>query len=122
MNPNPIVPDVLDPAKRVLRTLVQVGLPSSLTPAAGFPALAEQLGVFLSPRMRAALLGLAAAITAAATFLAWLMSIPAVNDFLGKLGLAGHSGPTVELDSLTRAYSVPAQYLPAESSDALAGH
>lgn len=115
-SPQHVAP-IQDPGVRILRTLIQVGIPSFLTLAAGFPAVAAQLGVFLSPRMQTALLGLAAAITAAATGLSWLMSVPAVNLLLGKLGLAGHSGTPVEIDSLTRAFSVPAGV-----ADAYAGH
>lgn len=107
------VQQVQDPIKRVLRTLVQVGIPSFLTLAAGFPAVADQVGIFLSPRLRVALAGVAVAITAVATFLAWLMSVPAVNGVLETVGLAGHSGNVVELDSATRAFSIPSAYADA---------
>jgi hypothetical protein len=117
----PTPPVVQDPIKRALRTLVQTGIPSFLTLAAGFPAVAEQFGVFLSPRMRAALVALAGAITAAATLLSLLMNLPAVNYWLAKIGLAGHSGPEVEADSLTRAQMLP-WLQPSAAADAFAAH
>lgn len=95
------IPQVLDSTKRVLRTVVQVAIPSFIALAAGLPILLEQAKVFVSPQLYAALVGLAAGITVVAGVLAKVMANPTVNGWLTSIGLAGHSGEQVAGDTWT---------------------
>ncbi len=107
-------PQVLDAGKRVLRTLVQVIIPSVIALAAVLPPLLVQAHAVLSPQLYAELVALAAGITAAAAVLAKVMANPTVNALLGKVGLAGHSGTTGTVGPLPRASATP--------QDALTGY
>lgn len=103
---NPI-PQIYDTARRVIRTAIQTGIPTFLALAGLIPAGLAQAKVYVSPDLYAKLVILAGAITAVASFLAWLMAQPAVNQFLTVVKLAGHSGDVVASDSYTTAIQLP---------------
>ena len=98
---NPI-PQVFDTGKRVLRTVVQVGIPTFVAFAAAVPALLAQAHLYLKPELYTALLGVAALITTAAAVITRIMAIPAVNNLLAQIGLGGHSGNVTAQDTYTR--------------------
>lgn len=94
-------PKILDTWKRVARTAIQTGIPAFITFAAAVPKLLELAHVYVSPTLYAALVSLAGAVTVAATVLTRIMAIPAINAFLGTVGLAGHSGAFSAADTQT---------------------
>jgi|SRR5690606_13029734 len=94
-------PDIWYVAQRVLRTIVQVGIPAFLTFALVLPQIIEALGLPVDSELRLWLLGIAGAVTAVAAALSRIMAIPAVNTWLTKIGLgsipkAASESPTGE--------------------------
>lgn len=81
------VPDIWFKTQRVLRTLVQVGIPAFLTFNLVLPQIIDAVGGVLPPDAFLWLNGIAAGVTAAAAALARIMAIPQVNAWLVKLGL-----------------------------------
>lgn len=74
--------------KRVLRTIVQTGIPAFVTFAGILPTIIDALGLPVDAKLRLWLLAAAAIVTAVAGALARVMAIPAVNTFLTRyLGL-----------------------------------
>lgn len=74
-------------SKRVLRTLVQSGIPAFLSFAVVLPQIIKALGLPVESSLYVWLLAVAAGVTAVATGLAAVMAIPAVNAFLVSFGL-----------------------------------
>jgi len=74
-------------AQRVLRTLVQVGIPSFLTFALVLPQIISALGLPVDSSLYLWLLTAAGVVTAVATGLSRVMAIPAVNVWLTSIGL-----------------------------------
>ena len=73
--------------KRVLRTIVQTGIPAFLSFALVLPMIIEALGLPVESELRLWLLGVAAVVTAVAGAISRVMAIPAVNAWLIKIGL-----------------------------------
>jgi predicted naringenin-chalcone synthase len=73
--------------QRVLRTIVQVGIPSFLAFALVLPQVIEAVGLPVTSELYVWLVGVAAAVTAVAAGLSRVMAIPAVNAWLVKIGL-----------------------------------
>lgn len=86
-----------DTARRVLRTLVQVGIPAFLTFALVLPQVVEALGLPVDSALYLWLVGAAATVTAVATALSRVMAIPAVNGWLAALGLSTDTGQAVTI-------------------------
>lgn len=80
------------PGRTVLRTLVQIGIPSFVGLVVVVPLIIqivlEELGEHMPESLRLWLVGAAAVITATGLAITRVMAIPAVNAWLGKLGLA----------------------------------
>jgi predicted naringenin-chalcone synthase len=85
-------------AQRVLRTIVQVGIPAFLTFALVLPQIIEALGLPADSRLRLWLLAVAAIVTAVAAALTRLMAIPAVNSWLTKIGLGSVPASAIRTD------------------------
>ncbi|MDN4616396.1 hypothetical protein P5G50_18265 [Leifsonia sp. F6_8S_P_1B] len=81
------VPEVINKGQRVLRTIVQVGIPAFLGFALVLPEIIEALGLPVESELRLYLVGIAAAVTAVAGALSRVMAIPAVNEWLTSIGL-----------------------------------
>lgn len=81
------VQDIWFKRQRVLRTLVQVGIPSFLTFALVLPQIIGALGLPVDSGLYLWLVGAAGAVTAVAAGLSRVMAIPAVNAWLVKIGL-----------------------------------
>lgn len=97
------VPEILFKAQRVLRTIVQVGIPAFLGFALILPQIIEAAGLPVDSSVRLWLVAAAAIVTAVAGAIARIMAIPAVNSWLTNIGLGSvpkHSvtTPTVPLD------------------------
>ena len=95
-------------SQRVLRTIVQVGIPSFLAFALVLPQIIEALGLPVDSEIRLWMVGVAAVITAIAGAISRVMAIPAVNAWLTKIGLGSvpKSAVGVETDGLTGAQDV----------------
>ena len=80
------------PGKAVLRTLVQIGIPAFIGLVIVIPLIIEavlaEVGEFMPESFRLWLVGAAAVITGLGLTITRVMAIPAVNAWLGKLGLA----------------------------------
>jgi|GEM_PF-1528457 len=107
------VPDIINKGQRVLRTIVQVGIPAFLGFALVLPQIIEALGLPIDSQIRLALVAFAAAITAIAGALSRVMAIPAVDQWLTSIGLG--SVPKVD------AQSLPAVVTPADPNQPAAG-
>lgn len=80
-------PDIWYKGKRVLRTIVQVGIPTFLAVALVIPQIIEALGLPVDSEIRLWLVAVAGGITAVAAALTRVMAIPAVNTWLTHIGL-----------------------------------
>lgn len=81
------VPEIWYKAQRVLRTIVAVGIPAFLTFALVLPQIIDALGLPVDSGLYLWLIGAAAIVTAVAGAITRIMAIPAVNDWLTKIGL-----------------------------------
>lgn len=79
--------DIWFKAQRVLRTVVQVGIPAFLAFALVLPQIISAVGLPVESGLYLWLVGLAAGVTAVAAGLSRVMAIPAVNAWLVKVGL-----------------------------------
>jgi hypothetical protein len=87
---NPI-PEILDTGKRVARTVVQAALAFvSLAPI--YPIVVHAIGAPASTNAGAWLAASVVWVGTVAGAISRIMAIPAVNDLLAHVGLAGHSG------------------------------
>ncbi|NII42101.1 hypothetical protein E9228_002759 [Curtobacterium flaccumfaciens] len=73
--------------QRVLRTIVQVGIPAFLTFAGVLPTIIAALGLPVDGKVYLWLVSAAAVVTAVAAGLSRVMAIPTVNEWLTKIGL-----------------------------------
>jgi hypothetical protein len=90
--------DIWYKAQRVLRTIVQVGIPAFLTFALVLPQIIEALGLPVDSELRLWLLGVAAIVTAVAAALTRIMAIPAVNSWLIRIGLGSVPASAIHTD------------------------
>ena len=81
------VPDIANKGQRVLRTIVQVGIPAFLGFALVLPQIIDALGLPVDSKVYLALVGFAAGVTAVAGAIARVMAIPAVDRWLTSIGL-----------------------------------
>lgn len=79
--------DIWYATQRVLRTIVQVGIPAFITFAAVLPTIIGALGLPVDGTVYLWLLSAAGVITAVAGALSRVMAIPAVNGWLTHIGL-----------------------------------
>lgn len=86
--------EILDRGRRVARTIIQAA-GAFLTLAPAYPALVAAIGAPKDSNVGVWLAASAVWVGTIAGIIARIMAIPAVNDLLAKVGLAGHSGATV---------------------------
>jgi len=86
-------PQILDTARRVARTIIQVALAFG-TVAAIYPLIVNAIGAPAGSNVALWLATIGTWVTTAAAIIARIMAIPAVNSLLAGLRLAGHSGVT----------------------------
>lgn len=107
------VQDIWFKGQRVLRTIVQVGIPAFLTFAVVLPQIIQALGLPVDSGVYGWLLAAAGFVTAIAGGLSRVMAIPAVNQWLTSIGLG--SVPKGQ------AQNVPAAVTPADPEAPAAG-
>lgn len=95
------VQDIWFKTQRVLRTLVQVAIPAFITFAGVLPLVIDALGLPVDGALYLWLIGAAALVTAVAGALSRVMAIPAVNEWLTKIGLG-----SVPKDAVTQTVVV----------------
>lgn len=81
------VQDIWYQGQRVIRTVIQVGIPAFITFAAVLPLIIDALGLPLDSGVYLWLVAAAAIVTAVAGALSRVMAIPAVNTWLTKIGV-----------------------------------
>lgn len=89
--------------KRVLRTLVQVAIPSFLSFAFVLPIIIEALGLPVDSELRLWLFAVAAGVTAVAGAISRIMAIPVVNAWLTKIGLGTVPQSALVIDTRAEA-------------------
>lgn len=107
------VEDIWFKGQRVLRTIVQVGIPAFLTFALVLPQIIQALGLPVDSGVYGWLLAAAGLVTAIAGGLSRVMAIPSVNQWLTSIGLG--SVPK------SQAQNVPAAVTPADPDQPAAG-
>jgi predicted naringenin-chalcone synthase len=90
------VQDIWFKSQRVLRTIVQVGIPAFIAFATVLPSVIDALGLPVDAEVRLWLLAVAAGVTAVAAALSRVMAIPAVNAWLTKIGLGSVPRSAIE--------------------------
>lgn len=93
--------------QRVLRTIVQVGIPSFLGFAVALPLIIDALGLDHSSKLYLWLVAFAAGVTAVAGALSRVMAIDSVNKFLVKIGLGSVPLSAAKLASDTEEVQDP---------------
>ncbi|ODA89733.1 hypothetical protein ATY41_03405 [Leifsonia xyli subsp. xyli] len=88
------IPDIIHTGQRVLRTIIQAGIPAFLTFAVILPQVIDALGLPVTSKVYLWLVGLAAAITGIAAALTRIMAIPTINRWLTTIGLGTMKKPT----------------------------
>jgi len=106
------VPDIWFKAQRVLRTIVQVGIPAFLSFALVLPLVIQALGLPVTSALYLWLLSFAAAITAVAAAITRVMAIPAVNVWLTKIGLGAIPKKEIEGDFAAGSNAANSSSLP----------
>lgn len=107
----PVVQDIWYQGQRVLRTLVQVGIPAFLGFALVLPQIIGSLGLPVDGALYGWLLGAAGVVTAVAGALSRVMAIPAVNAWLVKVGL-GSVPASAATDTSDSADALPDEVNP----------
>lgn len=90
MNPTNLAP-IVDTARRVARTVVQVALAFG-TVAAIYPLIVTAIGAPAGSNVALWLATIGTWVATISGIISRIMAIPAVNGFLAPLGLTGHSG------------------------------
>lgn len=88
---------VSDTARRVIRTIVQVGIPAFFTFAAVLPQIIDALGLPVTGRLYLWLVAAAGVVTAIAGALSRVMAIPVVDQFLDRFRLSTGTAPAVTI-------------------------
>jgi hypothetical protein len=107
------VPDIVNKGQRVLRTIIQVGIPAFLAIAVVLPQIIQALGLPVDSAVYLWLIGFAGAVTAVAGALARVMAIPAVDTWLTSIGLGSVKK--------SEARNVPIRVTPADPDQPAAG-
>ena len=87
--------EIIHKGQRVLRTIVQTGIPAFIVFAGVLPQIIGALGLDVTSKVYVWLVASAGVITAIAGGLARVMAIPAVDAWLKKIGL-GSTAKDVE--------------------------
>ena len=95
------VQDIWFKSQRVLRTIVQVGIPAFLTFAGVLPVIIDSLGLPVDGSLYLWLIGAAGVVTAVAGALSRVMAIPAVNAWLTKIGLGSVPRSEAQVEDLS---------------------
>ena len=94
------VPEMWFKTQRVMRTIVQVGIPAFLSIALVIPQIIEAAGLPVDSELRLWLVAVAGGITAVAAAISRIMAIPAVNAWLTSVGLGSVPKSAVEIGTV----------------------
>ncbi|WP_146236790.1 hypothetical protein [Curtobacterium sp. MCBD17_030] len=101
-------------AQRVLRTVVQVGIPAFLTFAGVLPVIIDALGLPVDGKVYLWLVSAAAVVTAVAAGLSRVMAIPTVNRWLTAVGLGSVPRAIAKEQAAAKSPELqPAQFEPS---------
>jgi predicted aspartyl protease len=81
------IPEIIHTGQRVLRTIIQTGIPAFLAFAVVLPQVIDALGLPVTSRVYLWLVGLAGIVTGIAAALTRIMAIPTINRWLTTIGL-----------------------------------
>lgn len=102
-------------SQRVLRTIVQVGIPAFVTFAGVLPTIIGALGLPVDGKVYLWLVSTAAALTAVAAALTRVMAIPAVNTWLTSIGLGSVPKSVAKEQASAKTPDLqPAQFEPSD--------
>ena len=108
---NIAVDDIWFATQRVLRTIVQVGIPAFITFAGVLPVIINALGLDVDGQVYLWLVSAAAVLTAVAGALTRVMAIPAVNEWLTHIGLGSVPKSVAKEQAAAQTQDLqPAQY------------
>lgn len=108
---NIAVDDIWFATQRVLRTIVQVGIPAFITFAGVLPVIINALGLDVDGQVYLWLVSAAAVLTAVAGALTRVMAIPAVNEWLTHIGLGSVPKSVAKEQAAAQSQDLqPAQY------------
>ncbi len=108
---NIAVDDIWFATQRVLRTIVQVGIPAFITFAGVLPVIINALGLDVGGQVYLWLVSAAAVLTAVAGALTRVMAIPAVNEWLTHIGLGSVPKSVAKEQAAAQSQDLqPAQY------------
>lgn len=108
--------DIWFKSQRVLRTIVQVGIPAFITFAAVLPTIINALGLPVDGTVYLWLLSAAGVVTAVAGALSRVMAIPAVNEWLTHIGLGSEPKAVAKERAAAKMDELqPAQYEPSNT-------
>lgn len=108
--------DIWFKSQRVLRTIVQVGIPAFITFAAVLPTIINALGLPVDGTVYLWLLSAAGVVTAVAGALSRVMAIPAVNEWLTHIGLGSEPKAVAKERAAAKTDELqPAQYEPSNT-------
>lgn len=106
--------DIWFKSQRVLRTIVQVGIPAFITFAAVLPTIINALGLPVDGTVYLWLLSAAGVVTAIAGALSRVMAIPAVNEWLTHIGLGSEPKAVAAERAAAKSPDLqPAQFEPS---------
>lgn len=100
--------------QRVLRTVVQVGIPAFITFAGVLPLIIGALGLPVDSAVYLWLIAAAGIVTAVAAALSKIMAIPAVNEWLTHLGLGSVPKAAAQRQAVAEAIG---EASPAQTTD-----
>lgn len=108
---NIAVDDIWFATQRVLRTIVQVGIPAFITFAGVLPVIINALDFDVDGQVYLWLVSAAAVLTAVAGALTRVMAIPAVNEWLTHIGLGSVPKSVAKEQAAAQSQDLqPAQY------------
>lgn len=108
--------DIWYATQRVLRTIVQVGIPAFITFAGVLPTIIGALGLPVDGRVYLWLLSAAGVVTAIAGALSRVMAIPAVNQWLTHVGLGSEPKAIAKERAAAKSDELqPAQFTPSST-------
>lgn len=103
-------------SQRVMRTIVQVGIPAFIGFAAVLPTIISALGLPVDGKVYGVLLAAAGVVTAVAGALTRVFAIPAVNEWLTRVGLGSvPKSVAKEVAAAKTSELQPAQFEPSNT-------
>jgi hypothetical protein len=100
-----VIPQIYDTFHRVIRTVIQT-IPGVIALAALYPLVVDAIGLPKDSNVGLWLAGSVTVVAGIAAALTRVMAIPAVNTFLAKIRLDGHSGEVIPGDTYTSMIAV----------------